>query len=325
MSDLGHIAELTPLLRQLNGLKRVRSAQLRLFRRQPSRVDHTFARAWWRLLDQEDADRVALSETAELITGVTLGPATPDAFARFALQPYHVKEIATAAFNEVADAIAPDLRGRLRATFDFPLNAIETLSPIIDGVEPLLAQPRAGATHPTQPRLFLEPAESHGDHCGMVAAYGVLLSPHFDADPTTAFMIGLAHHLFNVHLPDLGFAGDRVLAKSGHHERVMDEAWRLGFAGIEKVNPNLANRVREALTHTKRTDTPEAKTFHAADVIDRTLEMAWHAEAAGFTLADAMGRMNIVHEAPEQALQREVLEAAGIWNDWSNSATGETV
>jgi hypothetical protein len=189
-------------------------------------------------------------------------------------------------------------------------------------VERLIAQPRAGATHPTRPRLLLEPAESHGDHCGTVAAYGVLLAPAFGADAEVAFMIGLAHHLFNASLPDVGFAGDRLLDRFGVAEGVTQAAFDKAFAQIPEP---LRSQAREALSHTKRVDTPESRTFHAADVIDRTLEMAWHAESAGFDLSDAIGRMNIVHEAPEQALQRQVLEAAGIWSDWSQSATGETV
>ena len=186
----------------------------------------------------------------------------------------------------------------------------------------LLDQPRAGATHPRRPRLYLKPAESHGDHCAMIAAFGVLLSDSFGSDPVTMYLIGMGHHLFNASLPDIGFAGDRLLAGLGLAESVTAAAFDRAYAQIDGP---LRDRVREALTHTRRTDSPEARTFHAGDVIDRTLEMRWHAESAGFELRRAIHEMNIVHEAPVQALQRRVLEAAGVWDDWSGSAAGVAV
>ena len=47
-------------------------------------------------------------------------------------------------------------------------------------------------------------------------------------------------------------------------------------------------------------------------MIDRVLQQAWHAEAAGFTLAHALHEMEIVHAGPVQAFHRDVLREAGL-------------
>jgi hypothetical protein len=309
MTGFGDLAPLAPLLRQLNGLKRVRWADSG----GASLVDVIFSRGWQRLIDGEDATVVARSETAAACAAVRLAALDGVYLRDHGATPDEAHAVLRAA---VEDAGAADLADAVRV--DLPRVRWARLPAFVNR---LTTEPRAGATHPTQPRLFLEPAESHGDHCGMVGVYGVLLAPVFGADVGTVFTIGLAHHLFNASLPDIGFAGDRLLARFGLADRVTTAAFEKAYAQIDEP---LQSTVRAALTHTKRTDSPEAKAFHAADVIDRTLEMQFHATAAGFELREAMHRMNIVHEAPEQQLQRRVLEAADIWHDWFGSAEGET-
>ena len=311
-----NLQALTPLLRQMNGLKRVTVAS-----RPGSLVDRLFARSWARLLRGEDAGRVAMSETAALIAAVRLAGMDAAMLRTHGVADDNARLVVRAAVEEATAGVDEGLRQRLNESAA-DVGRDPNVSKLPPFVESLMAQPRAGATHPTRPRLILEPAEGHGDHCGAVAAYAVLLSPHFGGDPGAVFTIGLAHHLFNASLPDIGFAGDRLLARFGLAEKVTKAAFERAYAQIDEP---LRSRVREALTHTKRTDTPEAKTFHAADVLDRVLEMAFHAESAGFELKTAMGEMNVVHEAAEQQLQRRVLESAGVWHDWSGSATGETL
>ena len=307
---------LTPLLRQMNGLKRVTSAV-----RRGSVVDRTFARSWCALVRGDSARIVAMRETAALVAAVRLAALDAATLRAHGVDASTADHVVAAAVGEAGDGVDKNLLDLLvAAAGDVPADpVVEALPPF---VERLMAQPRAGATHPTRPRLILEPAEGHGDHCGMTAAYAVLLSPHFDADVGVAFLIGLAHHLFNSSLPDVGFAGDRLLSRFDLAESVTAAAFEKAYAQIPQP---LRTNVRLALEHTKRLDTPEARAFHAADVLDRTLEMAFHAESAGFELRYAIGEMNIVHEAPEQQLQRRVLEAADVWHDWSRSATGETV
>ena len=313
MSDVvPDLSKLTPLLRRMNGLKRV------ALPRGGSVIDRAFARGWARLLAGEDATRVALSETADLLAATRLAALDAATLRAHGVRPDAARLVLRAAAEEAGEGVDEGLRQTLIAAAG---EAASEPARLPRFVRSLLAQPRAGATHPTRPRLILEPAEGHGDHCAAVAAYAVLLSPHFGADAGTAFLIGLGHHLFNASLPDVGFAGDRLLARFDLAEKVTAAAFAKAYAQIAEP---LRSRVRQALLHTRRTDTPEAKAFHAADVLDRVLEMAWHAESAAFELGEAMGEMNVVHEAAEQGFQRRVLESAGVWHDWSHSATGET-
>ena len=307
---------LAPLLRQLNALKRVRIAS-----HGGSVVDRLFARSWHRLLSGEDAAEVAVSETAALVAAVRVS--APDAFD---LEAHGVARddarlVLRSAVEEATEGVHETLRERLVASAAAVPREPDAarLPPFVNA---LMAQPRAGATHPTKPRLILEPAEGHGDHCGVVAAYAVLLSPYFGADPATAFLIGLAHHGFNATLPDVGFAGDRLLARFGLDETVTRSAFLKFYAQIPQP---LRSTVRDALAHTRRTETPEAMAFHAADVLDRVLEVSFHSESAGFDLRRAMHDLNVVHEAPEQSLQRRVLESADVWHDWSGSAEGTSL
>ncbi|BAM04070.1 hypothetical protein [Phycisphaera mikurensis] len=303
------LARLAPLLRRMNGLKRVRTAG----GGRRSLVDRAFADAWGRLASGATPAGVASALAGRLVAQVALAGLTPELLSAHGAADREAGAVFSAAvrgFLPSADALA-DAAGA---------HACGARPPGF--VDVLMDQPRAGATHPSMPRLYLEPAESHGDHCGMTAAYAVLMSEAFGADAGVVCTIGLAHHLFNASLPDVGFAGDRLLAAHGLAERVTSAAFEKAY---EQLDAPLASAVRAALRHTRRTDTPEARCFHAADVIDRTLEMAWHAESAGFVLADAVVGMNIVHEAPEQALQRRVLEAAGLWSDWGGCGTGDSV
>ena len=84
-------------------------------------------------------------------------------------------------------------------------------------------------------RVVVEPPESHGDHCLTVAVYGVLVAPVFGADPVAPFLVGLAHHLHNVVLPDAGFAGEVLLGAA--LDRVLttlEERW--GPAGFARIH-----------------------------------------------------------------------------------------
>ncbi len=149
-----------------------------------------------------------------------------------------------------------------------------------------------------------------------MAAYAVLVSPRFGGDPGTAFLCGLAHHLFNGSLPDAGFNGDVVMARAGVLAKVVAAAFAHAYAELDERRPELGRRVRAALAFTRQTDPAESRCFHAADVFDRVLEMAWFDRCAAFTLADAVVGLDVVHAAAEQAFQRQALAEAGIWTGW---------
>ncbi len=294
------VPALLPLFRELNDLKRIRVAG-----RTGSLAERLFLRSWARLIFGEALAEVALSETAHAVAsarlaGIDAGVLTDGSFAadeRLAVLCSGLDAVA----GPLDSQLAADLRVALRAD---PLPDVGKL-PLF---APLLAQqPRAGATRPGFRRVVLEPAENHADHCGMVAVYGVLSAPLYGADPARAFLTGLSHHLHNAYLPDAGDAGDVLLGdKLGP---LMD---RFRAQAIAELPSALQQPVRDALSVVYSADTPAGKTFQTADVLDRVLEMEWHANSAAFTLSVALEDMDIVHPGPVQAFQREIMRQAAL-------------
>ncbi|MCQ8184662.1 HD domain-containing protein [Parvularcula maris] len=171
----------------------------------------------------------------------------------------------------------------------------------------LAEQPRAGATHPTEGRLFLYPPESHAEHCWGVAIYAILLAPSFGADIGTVYLAAMGHHLHNAYLPDGGFAGEMLLEP--HLQAVMQ-----GFRkkALAELPVSLADELNEAHDIISASAAPEAMAFHAADVLDRVLDVRWRAQAAGFTLDIATKTYGLVHEGPHKDYHETVLTAAKI-------------
>lgn len=305
----GDLAPLASLLRQIRDLKRVRDASS-----PRSLAERQFARAWSRLVGGEEMGAVALSETAAAVAAVRLAGLDATTMWAHGLSDADAVDVLGAAFDDVAGPLDAGLHGRLRATLGPLPNGADEPTFVAD----LIRQPRAGATHPGLPRRVLEPAESHGDHCFAVAAFGVLLAPRFGADPAAVFLTGLAHHLFNTTLPDAGYAADELIG-ADRLATIMDAATDRALAQLPDA---LADRVRQALatTEQRQFETPEAQAFHAADVLDRVLETAWHETAARFRLADALGRdtdagqLDICHPGFYQAFQQDVLRSAGVWD-----------
>ncbi len=291
------LAGLRPLLAEIGDAKRVRVAG-----RPGSLAEQAFARAWARLVAGEDVTAVAESETAAAVARARLAGIDAAVLTAAGLSDGEVLEVLRRAFDEVAGPLDAGLRGRLRAA----------LGPLPGGAPPALAaalnaQPRAGATAPGRPRIMVEPPESHGDHCLTVAVYGALVAPVVGADPVAPFLLGLAHHLHNVVLPDAGFAGEVLLGDA--LERVLATLEERELAVLPGP---LAGRVREVLALRPGADVPEAQAFHAADVLDRVLQVHHHARAAAFTASQALDDLDLVHEGPVQAYHLDVLAAAGL-------------
>jgi hypothetical protein len=169
-------------------------------------------------------------------------------------------------------------------------------------VDALARQPRAGVTCPGKPRIMLEPPENHAEHCLMVAVYGVILAPAYDADPETVFLAGLAHHLHNAAMPDSGFTGEMLLG--AHLEPVMARATARALAELPR---DLAARVERARAILPDADTREGRAFHAADVADRVLQIAQHLNAASLTMGVVLDDMELVHDGPVKAFHDRVL------------------
>jgi len=296
--SLSGLSALRPLLAEIGDAKRLRVAAA-----SGSLAELAFSRAWARLAEGEDQSDVALSETAAAVARARLAGIDAGVLAQAGLTPQQSLEVLQRGFDEVGGCVEVDLRARLRAALPLVREADEP--PELTAV--LARQPRAGATCPGVPRVIVEPPESHADHCFTVAAYAVLVSPLVGSDPVTPFLIGLAHHLHNVVLPDAGFAGEVLL---GSH--LLPVLAALEARELAALPAPLADRLREVLLLRADAEAPASQAFHAADVLDRVLQVHHHAQAAAFTTAQALDDLELVHAGPVQGFHHRVLAAAGL-------------
>ena len=295
----GTLASLIPLLGELNDLKRTRPAGV-----EGSLAERIFRRSWSSLVAGEDPRRVARRETAAALASARLGGINRRVLEKAGLGEAGALEVLERSFDAVAVSLSGGLRDDLRrALGGEALPGVETPS----FVEALVRQPRAGATSPGRARLVVEPPESHADHCSVVAIYGVLLSGFYNADPVEPFLAGLAHHLHNAVLPDAGFAGEELLG-----DKLAPVVEHLTEEALKELPEGLAGRMREALGLVGQAESPEARSFNAADVVDRVLQMRHHARAAAFTLDQALDEMNLVHDGPLKGFHEEVLQKAEL-------------
>lgn len=292
--------ELLPLLRELGDLKRIISAK----RGGGSIASRLFAGAWADLVRGDDVRRVAFATTADALGRARLGNLDEPCLQSLGLADEEIAAIRDGAVRAVADVLPPALVDELIAALSPQPDDLMVLPPF---VEMLTDQPRAGVTCPGKPRIFLQPPENHAEHCLMVAVYGVVLSPGYGADPGTVFLAALAHHLHNAAMPDSGFTGEMLLGQ--HLEPVMARATAgaLGFLASD-----LRERVVAARTILPDAATPEGRAFHAADVLDRVLEIEQHFARTRLTMDDVLGGMALVHEGPVKPFHDSVLAEAGL-------------
>ena len=287
--------------RDLSELKRLRDQSTT-----DSMADRLFRRAWGRIADGAAPDEVWPASVADALVATRL--AGIDATLLEALgQDAHARaEILTRSFDAATALLRPAAVEPLRAAIGtIDRTGAEAHAPAF--ADALIRQPRAGATSPGKPRLALEPAESHGDHCLVVAVLGALIALHNDADPGRVFLAGLAHHLHNAMLPDTGFAGEVMLGDA------LDPIMRRLFAHeLTTLAPAPRHAVADALLLIADADTAEGRAFHAADVIDRVLQAHHHARAAAFTADQALGDLELVHEGPLRPFQGRVLAVLGL-------------
>ena len=319
---------LLPLFREINDLKRVRSPEL-----QPSIAAAWFrssAQSLFRALNDVEAStrsRIAYRNTANVVAATRLGAISVEDLEIGGLPSTVVREIRLKSINERKEVIPADvLAALLEAIVDYDDVDCTTVksgpmsmrsNEVLTGngaqasaqnwIDRLIAQPRAGATAPGQPRIVLEPVESCAEHCLVTAAYAVLLAPSFGADPGDAFAIGLAHHLHNAYLPDAGFAGEALI---GNHLDGLIETLR--EVALETMSSDAASHLRPLLSEIAAADTQLARTFHTADTIDRVLQIEYFARCNRFTLNDALLGMELVHAGPVQEFQQGQLNAAGL-------------
>jgi 5'-deoxynucleotidase YfbR-like HD superfamily hydrolase len=341
---VGRLAVVAGPFREVGDLKRVRVAHA-----DGSAAQRAFARSWAALVGGADPARVAAQECAAALAGARLAGVDAGVLRACGLSPEEAVAVLGRAVDEVAASLHPATLARAHAALpglvDAAADAAADGAPDRDtgpragpgaapdrdteprggagappdrdtgprgGAPPafvgaLSRQPRAGATAPNRPRLVVEPPENHAEHCWAVAVYGALLADDLEADPADAFLLGLAHHLHNAVLPDAGFAGEMLLG--AHLEPVLE---RLAERELATLPDALAARVRALLSRRADAATPVGRAFHAADVLDRVLQVHHHARAAGFTADQALVDLELVHAGPVTDYHHAVLAAAGL-------------
>ncbi len=287
------------LLSEIGDLKRIRSAG-----REGSVAERGFRRAWAALAAGEAPDLVMRTTVAAALVAARLGDLDRRTLRVLGLGDDDAHAVLARSF----DAVAVDLDARLAAG----LRAALAGEPSAEGPAPafvadLARQPRAGATCPDKPRLVLEPPENHAEHCWAVAVFGVLLSPAYGADPVPVFLAGLAHHLHNAAMPDSGFTGEVLLGD--HLDAVIAHANGLALAQL--AGP-LRRTVEAARGILPNAETPEGRAFHAADVIDRVMQIAQHLRPASIDMARILDELELVHAGPVKSFHDGVLAEMGL-------------
>ena len=292
------LAAFVPLAVELCDLKRVRDASS-----PDSLPSRMFRRGWAAMLAGQDPVDVAMQTTADAVAAARLGGIDHDVLTSVGVGAPAATAILVRSFAEVAGPVDTGLCALLRPRLGRPYQPGQ--APAF--AEALIRQPRAGATCPGKPRIVLEPPEGHGDHCLVVAVLAAVLAPRYGADPAMAFLAGMAHHLHNSALPDSGFAGEILLGD--HLDPILQTLFARELATLPEP---LRGTVTAALAHIPDASTAVGRAFHAADVMDRVLQMRHYDQVARFTVDQALDDMDLVHAGPTQAFHQAVLQDAGL-------------
>lgn len=286
---------LRDLLVELNDLKRVHSAG-----RIGSIAERLFAQGWSALTGGSPPDVVALDITAKALAAARLCDLDEAFLSSAGLSTEAVADVLIAGL----DAVSADMDRSLLASLRSHLSKDHILSggPLPAFVAALAHQPRAGVTCPGRARILLEPPENHAEHCLMVAVYGVVLSPFYRADPTMVFLAAMSHHFHNAAMPDAGFTGEMLLGD--HLAPIMERTTQWA---LDELDPSLREIIIRARSVLPEDATAEGRAFHAADAIDRVLQIAQHLRAASLTMETVLGDMELVHAGPVKGFHDRVL------------------
>lgn len=300
------VGDLVPLFTEVGDAKRVRVAHA-----PGSLAERAFRRSWAALCRGEAVESVARRESARAVAAARLGGLDAGTLLRAGLPKDEVVRVLRRSFDAVAEPVPEPLRSRLREFLVPEPEEREGSLSVPDFVQRLARQPRAGCTRPGRPRLVLEPPENHAEHCMTVAVYAVLLSEEFGAEPGRVFLAGLIHHLHNAGMPDSGFTGEALLGdKLG---AVMDRYREEALAELEASGGAELRRAAEReIREIETADGPTGRAFHAADVLDRVLQMHHYAREASFTVDQALEEMDLVHDGPVKSFHESVLARANL-------------
>ena len=288
-----------PLLRELGDLKRIRSAE-----RDGSIAERLFARGWAALAAGDAVAAVMRRTVAAALAAARLGDLDRVTLAELGLSDAEATAVLERGFDQVAVSLDPALAAELRGVL---AEGAPSVGPVPRFVAQLATQPRAGVTCPGRPRLLLQPPENHAEHCLIVAVYGVLAAPGYGADSAEVFLASMAHHFHNAAMPDAGFTGEVLIGDL--LDRVIETARERAMAMLD---PAVAAQVRAAIAPIAGDATPAARAFHAADVLDRVLEIEQHLRAASATMDSVLHTYELVHAGPVKGFHDRVLAGVGL-------------
>jgi 5'-deoxynucleotidase YfbR-like HD superfamily hydrolase len=291
---------LRPLLVELNDLKRIASSG-----RTGSIATRLFREAWAGIMAGEPPSTLGLAIAARALAAARLGDIDAALLAEAGLSEAETAGVLQGAIEAIGAPLPAALRNALRSAVAVAHRPNAASLPAF--VAALAEQPRAGITCPGKPRILLEPPENHADHCLMVAVYGVVLAPLYGAEPGRVFLAALAHHLHNAAMPDSGFTGEMLLGP--HLDRLVAHFTQ---AALDELPSAIRAQVEDARRILPGTDTPEGEAFHAADALDRVLQVEQYRRAGALSMAQVLGEMELVHAGPVKTHQDAVLRQFGL-------------
>ncbi|ORE96055.1 hypothetical protein ATO13_04315 [Stappia sp. 22II-S9-Z10] len=277
-------AALAPTLSEIAELKR-RPARLQGHR---SMADEGFRRAFAALMAHEDADQVAAREVAAAAAQIALAPVNGPQLIAAGLDPDDRRVLYARA---AARSLGP-LDDDFAASLADALDGLAPETPAFHAVDLLCSQPRGGALSEKAARIVRPPEEMQSEHAWCVAVIGALLQIRRGLSPGNAFLTGLAHHL-----PD-AYALPARTEDSMPGAESQRAATRALARALDPCPAPLATAIEAAMLRRHDLADPGAEAFVAADLIDRVLQQRHYANAAGFSLSDAMDAREFV-TAPE--------------------------
>ena len=291
--------DIVPLFKELSDLKRIRSAG-----RDGSIATRLFEAGWSAYLSGEDIEDVAERAMAQALAATRLGDLDYTTLTRLGLEHEEACGVLVGAIQEVGAPLNAWLMARFETRLDDPL---EPGGDLPECLTALRDQPRAGVTGPGRPRIMLQPEENHSEHSFIVALYAGLLAPFYNAQPARAFWHGMIHHLHSAAMPDAGYTGEVLLGD--HLDAVIARARDLAVAQLPDRAAGLA---REHFDIIADDGTPSARAFHAADVIDRVLEIEQHLKRGAVTMGVVLDDYGLVHDGPVKAFHDTVLRQVAL-------------
>ena len=313
--------ELTPLvgwapcLQQLQDLKRIRTVDSG----SESLATRLYRASWSALLEGQTASQLAPTITALALIMLRFPGFKLDSFRRLGLGDEELKQLLQAAVRDYLPAGVPahlrrDLIHAVNGLFDREGERLGNVvcaesAPLAlpEPLERLIAQPRAGATHPVKARLLLLPPESHAEHVLLTAVYATMLAESYSASLEEVFLGALAHHLHNAYLPDMGFAGELALG-----ERLGEVLHNAREQALDHFEPSFANSCRRAVAAHDTLTSPAGRTLVSADVLDRVLDLRYRVRSAQVTEREVLGEHELIHPGPLRDFQTRLLEGLAL-------------